>query len=232
MKKFLLLTILILPFNTYCQSNWTDFGKSDNAEHTAKGNVSIKLGSNVMIPFNNQIEWGSGTDWYSELSTKLGFNSTVLYNLPFGKQNRYIFSSSLTYRLINYKFKLSQPGIGSTDWSKREDQNIDITLSSGYIFNNKTTLKFGTSIETLIKQKTEYGNTNLSDNNGNTNLSIIFSVEHKIYQNIFLFSDLRIPFYYYTDLESNIYTDDIIEYQEKFLFQIKRSLNIGVGVDF
>ena len=76
-------------------------------------NFSVKLGSNVMIPFNNLIEWDTGFDndnFYEELRTKLGFNSTVLYDLSFGK-NRYIFSSSLTYRLINYKFKFRSGGI-------------------------------------------------------------------------------------------------------------------------
>lgn len=68
---------------------------------------------------------------------------------------------------------------------------------------------------------------------GHTNLSIIFSVEHKIYQNVFLFSDLRIPFYYFTDLDSNIYSDkNLTEYLQKIEFQKKRSLNIGVGVNF
>ncbi len=213
-----------------------------------------------MIPFNNLIEWDTGfdDDIYEELSTKLGFNSTVLYDLSFGKQNRYIFSSSLTYRLINYKFKFRSSGVGveSIDWFKRKDQNIDITFSSGYILNNKTTLKFGTSIETRINQETsdgmvgggsslptqtttEFSTVNLNDFfgddekwffKGHTNLSIIFSVEHKIYQNVFLFSDLRIPFYYFTDLESNIYSNNYLtEYLQKIEFQKKRSLNIGVG---
>ena len=244
MKKILFILLITIPF--------IGFGQ----------NFSVKFGSNVMIPFNSLIEWDTGPDndnFYEELSTRLGFNSTVLYDLSFGKQNRYIFSSSLTYRLINYKFKFRSGGIESIDWFKRKDQNIDITFSSGYILNNRTTLKLGTSIETRINQETSDGmvgggsslptqtTTELSTVNGNdffvddekwffkghTNLSIIFSVEQKIYQNVFLFSDLRIPFYYFTDLESNIYSDkNLIEYQQKIEFQKKRSLNIGVGVNF
>ena len=109
-----------------------------------------------MIPIKNRLVLDDFTGSpFNDFNTKLGLNSSISYDILMGKEKRYSFSPSVSYRLINYNYGYGVGNLRNLGWLKRNDHNIDITISQGYQFNNKISFKLGFSLETRVKQKTK-----------------------------------------------------------------------------
>jgi hypothetical protein len=231
--------------------------KKKRKEKGIKNNWHIRIGVNLLTPIKQKFKSEFYTQNYpteEDLTTLLGFNTEISYLYNFNQKHGYL--SSLSYTNVIYKSN------SVLFEKKVKYNSINLTQQYCYHLNPKTSLLFGISfdkpiliIEKGIRKNTSEGtilnqnsdpiinqefNFNMSEFDKHTHLrsflSFVISTKYSIIKiknhSIFVFTNLKLPFYFDRE-KSNLKNSDTTElYKElnRREFQNNRYITIGFGI--
>ena len=111
--------------------------------------LNFKLGSTVLIPFNNYEENSFDPEFGSDTNTKLGFQSSVCYDFIFKNiSDKFSVSPSFSYSLINFNY---YEEVGPLTFDETwKNHHLQFSLISGYRVNDLITTKLGISLDSKI----------------------------------------------------------------------------------
>jgi hypothetical protein len=196
---------------------------------------SFKLGGNMLFPFSKTFdEFGRNI----QLTSGLGYSTEISY--LYAINNSYSYVSSVSFNNVAYKesysFNYVLPTSASGDLAIIENyenesirNSINLTQQAAYNLNNNITLFLGCSFDQLILSEIREAN-KISNRNViyETSLSLLFSINYSITKiknhPIFIFSNLKLPFYIRNSKFKNTNTPSTRG------FQINRHLTFGIGL--
>jgi hypothetical protein len=256
MKKLLLL--LIIPFLSFGQNDSLSFKSGFfDAENTS---FSVQLGSTISFPFSSFEESSGKPEIGADIKTKLGFHGSMSYN--FLNINDVIFlSPSLSYSLVNVVYN-EEVGLMNR-YHNWQNHLLNFSVTSRHIVNDRLTLKLGMSLDTKlftnINTELSYNRSWITpDGTSDANLpppdmseevkdvvnrrellglSGLFELKFNIYDRVYAFSNLYIPFLSFVEnhsVEINIDFDGAASWSgslETETFVRRRYLNLGIGID-
>ena len=195
---------------------------------------SFKFGGNMLFPFSKSFdEFGRNI----QLTSRLGYSTEISY--LYAVNNLYSYVSSVSFNNVSYKESSSfnaapsPPGVDPPIFLDYENESIrnsiSLTQQAAYSLNNNIALLLGCSFDQLIFSKIREAN-RISNRNVNytTSLSLLFSINYSITKiknyPIFIFSNLKLPFY----LKSTKFKNSSQHNSQDF--QINRHLAFGIGL--
>ena len=213
--------------------------KRKNINNLNLENWSLKIGATSFFPFTREDKtyfYYNGIESIELYSARIGINTEILYNYKINNKTSIV--NSLGYYSV--KFQKVFDGSGRGLEIGHTFKYLSFSVMGSYDINSQFSVLSGISFDNIFHSKAVSnlnavpipGDPSINDGErvieesikNNYHVSLVFSTKYKIFKQIFIYSDIKLPLVFLQSLSPT----ELTLYR---ILENNRYLGLGVGID-